>query len=91
MEVKAIENSKNRLKLELVGKTHTISNLISKELWNDKDITVAGYTLEHPTASNAVLTVETEKGDAKKALSSALDRIEKINKEFSTKFKNASK
>jgi len=91
MEVKVIEDTKNRLKVELTGKTHTLCNLISKELWNDKDVIVSGYTLEHPTVSSAVLTVETEKGDAKKALVDALNRIEKINKEFSAKFKNAAK
>jgi len=90
MEIKVIEDTKNRFKVELVGKTHTLCNLLSKELWNDKDIAVSGYTLEHPNA-NAVLTVETEKGDSKKALVDAINRIEKINKEFSTKFKNAAK
>ncbi len=91
MELKVKENTKNRLKMEFVGKTHTLCNLLSKELWNDKDIATAGYTLEHPITSNAVLTVETNKGDAKKALLDAINRLAKTNKEFLSSFKSAAK
>ncbi len=91
MEIKVQEKTKNRLKVELIGKTHTLCNLLSKELWNDKDVVIAGYTLEHPITSNAVLTVETSKGDVKKALLDAISRASKYNKEFLAKFKSAAK
>lgn len=91
MELKVHENTKNRLKLEFIGKTHTLCNLLSKELWSDKDIVIAGYTLEHPSISNAVLTVETSKGDAKKALLDAINRLAKTDKEFLSGFKSAAK
>ena len=91
MEIKVQENTKNRLKLEFVGKTHTLCNLLSKELWNDKDIVIAGYTLEHPVVSNSVLTVETSKGDANKAFLDAISRLAKTNKNFLSKFKTAAK
>ena len=48
MNINVIEQNKNLLKIELVGKTHTIANAVSKELWNDEDVAVAGYTLDHP-------------------------------------------
>lgn len=82
MEIKVLEAKKNRLKLELVGKTHTFANVLSKELWNDKDIAVAGYTLAHPMVGHARLVIETHKGDAKTALKDALARLRKKNKEF---------
>lgn len=82
MEIKLIEKDKKRLKFELVGRTHTLANVLSKELWNDKDIAVAGYTVEHPLVSNAVMVVETEKGDPKKALVSAIARLKGENKEL---------
>ncbi len=91
MEIKVIEKTKSRLKVELTGKTHTLCNLLAKELWNDKDIVVAGYTLEHPITSSAVLTVETGSSDAKKALTDAIGRISKHNKEFLAEFKSAAK
>lgn len=82
MEIKVLEAEKTRLKFELVGKTHTLANVLSKELWNDSDVAVAGYTLEHPMTTNATMIVETHKGDAKKALLSAIGRLKKQNKEF---------
>jgi len=91
MEIKILEDTGSRLKVELIGKTHTLCNILSKELWSDSNVVIAGYTLEHPTVSNAVLTIEVSKGDAKKALVGAIDRLEKINKEFLSKFKAAAK
>lgn len=91
MEIKVHENTKTRLKVELIGKTHSLCNLLAKELWNDSDIVIAGYTLEHPTVSNAVLTVETKSGDAAKALVDAIGRLNKTNKDFLSKFKSAAK
>jgi len=80
MEIKVIEQTKNKLKIELVGKTYTLANALSKELWNDKNIVVAGYTLPHPQVSNVALIIETSKGDPKKALSGAISRLKKDNK-----------
>jgi DNA-directed RNA polymerase subunit L len=82
MKIKVIEQTKNRLKFELEGKTHTLCNALSSELWNDNDIAVAGYTLEHPLIASSVLIVETNKGDPNKALLKAMDRLKKKNKEF---------
>ncbi len=88
MEIKVLEYKKNRLKFELIGKTHTLANVLSKELWNDKDIAVAGYTLAHPITSNATMVIETNKGDPKKALRDAIARLKKNNKEFLSLIKN---
>lgn len=82
MEINVLESEKTRLKFELIGKTHTLANILSKELWNDKDVSVAGYTVEHPMKGNALMIVETYKGDAKKAIVAAIGRLKKQNKEF---------
>jgi DNA-directed RNA polymerase subunit L len=91
MKIKVLEQTKNRLKFELEGKTHTLCNAISSELWNDKDVAVAGYHLEHPLISNAALVVEVEKGDPKKVLLKAVDRLTKKNKEYLAQVKKAAK
>lgn len=91
MEIKVHENDKTRLKLEFLGKTHTLCNLLAKELWNDSDVVIAGYTLEHPTVGNAVLTVETKEGSAEKALLDAVSRLAKTDKDFLSKFKSIAK
>jgi len=88
MEVNILESEKNKLKVELVGKTHTLANIITKELWNDKDVEVAGYNVMHPQTSNAILVIETKKKDAKKVL---LDTIKNLNKKSSNFVKLAKK
>lgn len=87
MDIKILEETKSKLKFELVGKTHTLANALAKELWNDKDVAVAGYSVPHYQVSNAILVVETQKGDPKKALLGAISRLNKKNKELIAKVK----
>lgn len=92
MEIKVLEQTKNRLKFELVGRSHTLANAVSKELWNDKDIEIAGYKIDHPVMNNcAIMIVETSGSDPKKALVNAIARLKKTNKEFVANFKKAAK
>jgi len=88
MEIKVLEENKEKIVLEVIGEDHTLLNLIRDELWQDKDVEVAGYHIDHPLVSNPVLTIETNgKESAKKALQSCLDRLKKKNKEFLEKLK----
>lgn len=85
MELIPLESSKTKLVLEIVGEDHTLCNPIRKELWNDKTVKVAGYSIEHPLISNLVLVIEA--ADAKKSLLDAIERLKKQNKELAAKFK----
>lgn len=82
MELKSIEHEKNKLKLEIIGETHTICNLLRHELNENKSVDIAGYHLEHPMVNNPVLFVETEKEDPKKALSNACSSVKKKTAEL---------
>ena len=81
MDVKILEETKERLKIEIQGEDHTLANILRKELWNDKNIKIAGYHLEHPLIGNPVLIVESDK-DPKKAVFEAIERLRKKNKEM---------
>jgi len=87
MEIIALENEKSRLKLQITGEGNTFCNVLKKELWNDKDVSIAGYQIEHALTSDPVFTVEVEKGDAKKTLLDAVARLKKVNKELKEKSK----
>ncbi len=91
MEINVLEREKNRMKVEFVTQDRTIPNLISKELWNDSDVTVSGYNLKHPQMSNVVMLVETKKKDVKKVLLSTIASLKKTFKEMDTKFKKVAK
>ena len=81
MEIKVLEKDRGKLKLEVIGEDHTLMNAIRKELWEDKDIEVSGYKIDHLLVGNPVLIVEHKK-DPKKALLYAVERLKKKNKEF---------
>ena len=91
MEIKVLENEKNRLRFELVGETHTLANFITKELWNDSDVTISGYNLHHPDTSNVTILIETAKKDPKKVLLDTIKEIQKKNKEFQSAFSKVAK
>ena len=85
MEVKILEEKKQRIVVELHGADHGLCNAIKKELWNDETVTVASYSIDHPLVGIPKVTVETNKdGEAKKAL---LDGIKRLKK-HATDFKN---
>ena len=91
MEIKILEHTKNKLKVELLGKTHTLCTVLTEELWNDKDVEAAGYRVAHPQRSNAELVVEIKTKDPVKVLNAAIGRLKKKNKEFLTAVKKAVK
>ena len=89
MELKVLEKSKTKLKLEVIGEDHTLCNALRKELWNDDNVKVSGYNLPHSIVGNPTLVVEA--ADAKKALMDAVKRLKKNNSEFLEQFKKAAK
>jgi len=91
MEIVVLENTKNRLRFQIVGKTHTLANLITKKLWDEEDIIISGYNLKHPQTSNVELLIETTKKDPKKVLLDTLTKIKKESNDFKVAFKKIAK
>ena len=73
-----------------MGKTHTLCNALTEELWQDKDILSAGYRVAHPQRSGAELIIETKTKDPLTVFNGAISRLKKKNKEFSSAIKKAS-
>lgn len=84
MKINIIKKSDNELKIELVGSTHSICNLLQKRLLDDKTVEFAGYDLPHPLASSPVIYVRM-KGTAKpeEALIRAVEKVRETNDAFS--------
>ncbi|MEK6974478.1 MAG: DNA-directed RNA polymerase subunit L [Nanoarchaeota archaeon] len=92
MELKVLEQTKERLKIELIGEDNTLSNALRKELWLDPHIKIAGYNIEHSLVSNPILVIETDGSEnPKKALLSAIENIRKRNKDLLAEFNKAMK
>lgn len=87
MEISVIENTKNRLRLEVKGEGHSFCNIIKSELWNQKNVEIAGYHIEHSFVSEPVIVVQSEKGDTKKIILDAVEDLRKKNKSLREAFK----
>lgn len=82
MELRVIEKGKKRLIFDLVDADHTFSNVLKKELWNDKSIKISAYHVEHPLIGIPRFIVETDEKDPEKVLLDAVKRLEKKNESF---------
>ena len=78
MELRIIEEGKNKLVVEIKGEDHTFCNAIKAELWNDKHVKAAAYNIDHPMVGEPKLIVETDgKEDPQDALVAAAKRLKK--------------
>ncbi len=48
MRIEVIKREENELEFYLEGEDHTFANLLNEVLHENKHVTFAGYTIEHP-------------------------------------------
>ncbi len=77
MELKIVEEKKNKLVFDLEGETYTIVGILKKELYNDEHVKAAGYNVAHPLINVPRFVVETDGEDPKKVVRSAIKRLQK--------------
>jgi DNA-directed RNA polymerase subunit L len=84
VKINVIKKSGNELKIEIVGGSHGLCNLLAKRLLEDKNVDFAGYDVAHPLASNPNLYVRMKgKVDPQDALVKAINKIRESNDSFS--------
>jgi DNA-directed RNA polymerase subunit L len=87
MELKIIEQEKNKLVLEIEGEDHTFCNVLKDELWNDEHVKLASYNIKHPVVSSPYVIVETDGSiTPQQALANAAKRVGKAAEKFKTEF-----
>ena len=87
MEIKILEDKKNKLVFELKGETHTFCNALKQELWSDKHVKIAGYNVTHPLIGVPKFVVETDGSEKpKKALVEAAKRLKNVSNKLKTAF-----
>ena len=87
MEIKVLEEKKGKMVFELSEASHTICNILKKELWNDKHIKNVGYTIRHPLVGKPEFLVETDGEDPRKVVANSCQKINKEMDKFSKEFK----
>lgn len=89
MEINVLEESKDKLEIEIIGEDHTLCNVLRNELWNH-NVDIAAYNIEHPLISNPTIIVQGS-GDLRKKLVSASDSLRKLFKELKDNFDKVAK
>ena len=87
MEVKILDDKKNRLTFEIKGVDHTLCNQMKEELLGDKHVKIATYSIRHPQISMPQMIVETDgEVSPRNALINAVQRLHKNNEKFKKEF-----
>jgi len=89
MEIELKKSSPNELQFLFKGERHTFPNLLREALLSDSNVVFAAYTMPHPLNEDSEFVVKTKGKTAKKALATALKRIESQVGEFEKAFKAA--
>ena len=91
MEIKKIEDSKNKLVVEIDGVSHGFCNMLKEKLLEDSHVKNATYRVEHPLVNIPKFMLETDGADPKKTLMGAVSKLksfaEKTKKELSSSLK----
>ena len=87
MEIKILDDKKSRMMIEVKDSGHTLINAIKTELWNDRHVKIATYSIRHPQISVPQMTVETDGEESpRNALINAVLRLKKSNAKFKKTF-----
>lgn len=79
MEIKVIENKKNKFVFELPEVSHGFCNILKDQLWKDSHVKVAAYRVEHPLINIPRFVVETDGGETpKNALLGAINKLDTV-------------
>ena len=90
MEIRILDDKKNKFVIEVKGTDHTLCNSIKTELWNDKHVKIATYSIRHPQISVPQVIVETDGEESpRNALINAVQRLQKNNAKFKKEFSAA--
>ncbi len=87
MEIAVLEKADQRVVFELHNAGHTFCNNLKKALLQQKDVSVATYSVSHPLVGTPTFIVETtKKADFPKLLLAATQAIKEENKAFVSAF-----
>lgn len=87
MEIKVLEETKNRMVFEIPGESHTLCNALKNELWKDAHVKLATYSIKHPLIGIPKMIVETDSETTpRKALAKAAKALKERVSDFKTSF-----
>jgi DNA-directed RNA polymerase subunit L len=91
MEINVLEDSKNKLVVEIKGEGHALCNALKTEIWNNKAVKVTGYNIAHPLVGIPKLVIETSSGNPRQILADAAKAVKKDAESFLKSFNKVMK
>mgnify|MGYP000421492278 CR=1 FL=1 len=88
MELRLLSKEENKVKIEVIGESHTLLNLLRENAWKTGAKQVS-YMIKHPYLSNPEIIIKS--GQYKKVLSDAATLIEDEAKAFGREFQRLTK
>ncbi len=88
MELKVLEKKPDKIRIEVIGESHTLLNVLTEYAWEAK-ASQASYVIDHPYLSNPELIIKSK--NPKKTLNDAAQIVIDRSKEFRTGFGRAVK
>lgn len=88
VEIKVLEKTDESVKIEVVGETHTLLNLLREKSWK-AGASQASYMIEHPYLSDPKIMVRAK--NPKKVLSDAAEMVSEEAREFGKEFSRAAR
>lgn len=82
MELKILEEKKNKLILEIKGEGHTFLNALKNELLKNKHVKIASYNISHPIVGVPKIILETDGEAPKKVLQDAAKKMSERAEDF---------
>ena len=90
MEIKVIEDKKERFVFELVGGDHALCTVLKEELNQDSNVKTATYRVDHPLFSNPRILVDTSDSvTPRQAITNAAKRVQKMGEKIAKDLEKA--
>ena len=83
MEIKVLQETKTRMEFMMYGEEHTFANLLKDVLYNDNNVKIASYSIDHPLKREIRFYLETKDENPREALKKAAKEIKKITSKLS--------
>jgi DNA-directed RNA polymerase subunit L len=91
MEVKTIQDDKNKFVFEIKGVSHGFCNILKEKLLEDDHVKIATYRVDHPLVNVPRFVIETDGADPKNTVLNAIKKlktfVEKVQKDFKDELK----
>lgn len=92
MELKILEDEKNKMVIELDGVSHGFCNMLREKLLENSHVKIAAYKINHPLINKPNFLVETDSNESpKNAFLGAVKKLktfsEKVKKDFAKDIK----